>query len=181
MTKPKQAQLELLLTISEGLSRGPHEMLQVSPTDAMHAPSCGLAIRDAVEELRLMRAENKRQALHIEYLQAKIDADRSCACSYDAPSDVCAVHSPLLMQARAEIERLRADLATQQGCCDGAAAQDAHVRRERDEHRAEVEKLRETNKQLVSRIDALRIQNWRDRIEAIRRAGLAVVEKEDGR
>ena len=42
----------------------------------------------------------------------------------------------------AEIERLRADLATKQGCCDGAAAQDAHVRQEREEHKAEVEKLR---------------------------------------
>lgn len=41
-----------------------------------------------------------------------------------------------------EIERLRADLATQQGCCDGAAAQDAHVRQEREEHKAEVERLR---------------------------------------
>jgi chromosome segregation ATPase len=44
---------------------------------------------------------------------------------------------------RAEVERLRADLAIQQGCCDGAAAQDAHVRQEREEHRAEVERLRE--------------------------------------
>ena len=44
--------------------------------------------------------------------------------------------------AWAEVEKLRADLATQQGCCDGAAAQDAHVRREREEYRAEVEKLR---------------------------------------
>jgi len=43
---------------------------------------------------------------------------------------------------RAENERLRADLATQQGCCDGAAAQDAHVRQEREEHKAEVERLR---------------------------------------
>ena len=34
---------------------------------------------------------------------------------------------------REDNERLRADLATQQGCCDGAAAQDAHVRREREE------------------------------------------------
>jgi len=33
----------------------------------------------------------------------------------------------------AEVERLRADLAIQQGCCDGAAAQDAHIRREREE------------------------------------------------
>jgi uncharacterized small protein (DUF1192 family) len=42
----------------------------------------------------------------------------------------------------AEVERLRADLATQQGCCDGAASQDAHIRREREEHRAEIERLR---------------------------------------
>lgn len=60
MTQPRQAQLDLLLSISEGLSRGSYEMLRVSPTDAMHAPSCGLAIRDAVEELRWMRAENER-------------------------------------------------------------------------------------------------------------------------
>lgn len=40
------------------------------------------------------------------------------------------------------IEQLRADLATQQGCCDGAASQDAHIRQEREEHRAEAEKLR---------------------------------------
>lgn len=60
MTQPRQAQLDLLLAISEGLSRGSHEMLRVSPTDAMHAPSCGLAIRDAVEELKWMRADNAR-------------------------------------------------------------------------------------------------------------------------
>ena len=60
MTQPRQAQLDLLLSISEGLSRGSYEMLRVSPTDAMHAPSCGLAIRDAVEELKWMRAENAR-------------------------------------------------------------------------------------------------------------------------
>ena len=42
----------------------------------------------------------------------------------------------------AEVERLRADLAVQQGCCDGAAAQDAHIRQEREEHRAEIERLR---------------------------------------
>lgn len=60
MTKPKEAQLDLLLTISEGLSKRPYEMLQVSPTDAIHAPSCGLAIREAVDELRWMREENRR-------------------------------------------------------------------------------------------------------------------------
>lgn len=42
----------------------------------------------------------------------------------------------------AEVDRLHADLATQQGCCDGAASQDAHIRREREEYRAEIERLR---------------------------------------
>ena len=60
MTQPKQAQLDLLLKISEGLTRRPYEMLQVSPTDAIHVPSCGLAIRDAVEELKWLREENRR-------------------------------------------------------------------------------------------------------------------------
>lgn len=72
MTRPREAQLELLLTISEGLSRGSDEMLRVSPTDAMHAPSCGLAIRDAVEELKWMRAEIER--LRGEMQSAKADA-----------------------------------------------------------------------------------------------------------
>lgn len=53
-----------------------------------------------------------------------------------------------------EVEKLRADLLTQQGCCDGAAAQDAHVRQEREEHRAEVEKLR-------AEIERLRADNER--------------------
>ena len=68
MTQPRQAQLDLLLSISEGLSRGSYEMLRVSPTDAMHAPSCGLAIRDAVEELRWMRAEIERLRAKIKWL-----------------------------------------------------------------------------------------------------------------
>lgn len=60
MTQPKHAQLDLLLSISDGLSRGLDEMLRVSPTDAMHPPSCSLAIRDAVEELKWLRAEIER-------------------------------------------------------------------------------------------------------------------------
>ena len=61
---------------------------------------------------------------------------------------------------RKENERLRADLATQQGCCDGAAAQDAHVRQEREEHRAEVERLRREIKNLREAM-----QNLAERLE----------------
>lgn len=73
MTSPREAQLELLLTISEGLSRGSHEMLRVSPTDAMHAPSCGLAIRDAVEELKWMRTENERLRASLKQFRCTCD------------------------------------------------------------------------------------------------------------
>lgn len=69
MTQPKHAQLDLLLSISDGLSRGLDEMLRVSPTDAMHPPSCSLAIRDAVEELKWLRAEIERQRAEIERLR----------------------------------------------------------------------------------------------------------------
>jgi chromosome segregation ATPase len=58
----------------------------------------------------------------------------------------------------AEIERLRADLATQQGCCDGAAAQDAHIRREREEHRAKIERLRSDNERLTRERDDARAE-----------------------
>lgn len=88
MTQPRQAQLDLLLTISEGLSRGSREMLRVSPTDAMHAPSCGLAIRDAVEELKWMRAEIERLRREPELLRAELisitnAARKALADAYD--------------------------------------------------------------------------------------------------
>ena len=42
------------------------------------------------------------------------------------------------------------EITTLLGCCDGAAAQDAHIRREREEHRAEIEKLRAENERLFN-------------------------------
>lgn len=59
-----------------------------------------------------------------------------------------------MKKLRAENERLRADLAIQQGCCDGAAAQDAHVRQEREEHRTEIERLHDHIDLLKEKIDA---------------------------
>lgn len=63
-----------------------------------------------VAEGREALTEVERQARHIGELQNKIDAEKSCACSYDAPGDVCVAHSPALAAARAEIERLRVAL-----------------------------------------------------------------------
>lgn len=62
----------------------------------------------AVADREWLLGEIERQARHIEELQSKIAAEKSCACSYDAPGDVCAAHSPALAEARAEVERLRA-------------------------------------------------------------------------
>ena len=47
---------------------------------------------------------------HIEELQAKIDPESDCACSYDEPGIVCMAHSPELMRLNDKIEGLEADL-----------------------------------------------------------------------
>ena len=107
MTQPRQAQLDLLLTISEGLSRGSYEMLRVSPTDAMHAPSCGLAIRDAVEELRWMRAE-------VERLRAMLPPTAYSGVRSGPGEGSWSVFAGKVVEerdaARAEGERLRAEI-----------------------------------------------------------------------
>jgi hypothetical protein len=61
-----------------------------------------------------------------------------------------------------EVEKLRADLATQQGCCDGAAAQDAHIRQEREERRAEIKNLRANNKRMRELLSAIQIDTNAD-------------------
>ena len=78
----------------------------------------------------------------------------------------------------AEVDRLRADLATQQNCCDGAAAQDAHVRREREEHRAEVERLRAEIERLGASILSLAKSLRASLDAAIRQRDEARVENE---
>jgi len=65
------------------------------------------ARNDALAGGDVLKAEVERQARHIEELQQKVDAEKSCACSYDEPGDVCQAHSPALAKALAEIERLR--------------------------------------------------------------------------
>lgn len=56
---------------------------------------------------KCLRAELDKAQRHIEMLQAKLDAEKSCACAYDDPNEVCLPHSPLLEKARAENEQLR--------------------------------------------------------------------------
>ena len=81
-----------------------HAYIHHRPTDARKA------ILDLIRERDEARAEVERQAKHIEELQAKIDAEMSCGCSYDAPGDVCSWHSPALAKAQAEVEWLEAEV-----------------------------------------------------------------------
>lgn len=76
--------------------------------DDREAPNIMACISLSALENNMLRAEVARQAWHIEKLRSKIDAEKSCACSFDAPGDVCAAHSPSLMEARAEVERTHA-------------------------------------------------------------------------
>jgi len=65
-------------------------------------------IKDA--EIEKLRAELDNAQHHIEMLQAKLDAEKSCACAYDDPNEVCLPHSPLLEKARAELDMTREQL-----------------------------------------------------------------------
>jgi hypothetical protein len=51
---------------------------------------------DAIAKIKRLRA-------HVEALQQKVDADKSCACAYDSPDDVCLPHSPVGARLRAEV------------------------------------------------------------------------------
>lgn len=95
-----------------------HERAMAHPDHQNGMISEGMIRARMCEEIADLRAEIERQARHIEELRDKIDAEKSCCCSFDALGDVCAAHSPALTQALAEVERLT---------------------RERDEARAEVE------------------------------------------
>lgn len=85
--------------------------------------SRAVARADAVERERdEARRERDEARLHVEMLQEKIDADESCACSYDTVHDVCLSHSPKLAKAEADLAK--------------AEALAVRMERERDEARA---------------------------------------------
>jgi predicted nuclease with TOPRIM domain len=53
---------------------------------------------EAAEEIERLRAENKQQAERIKHLERHVDVlqdkipDDACACGYDEPGDICAIH-----------------------------------------------------------------------------------------
>lgn len=60
---------------------------------------------DAHNHRGVLLAEVERLSRHVDALQEKVVAE-SCACGYDSPDAVCLAHSPQLMAAGVEIEKL---------------------------------------------------------------------------
>lgn len=54
------------------------------------------------DNIRILLSALSEAEQHVEILQNKIDGEKSCACAYDYPDDICAVHSPKLAKAEAE-------------------------------------------------------------------------------
>ncbi len=62
---------------------------------------------EAADRIATLERELEEARRHVELLQNKINGPRECACAYDSPNDICALHSPQLTASQAEVERLR--------------------------------------------------------------------------
>lgn len=71
------------------------------------------------------------------------------------------------------------EITTLLGCCDGAAAQDAHVRREREEHRAEVDRQRAEIERLRAALEGIDALNP-DALDALVASDLRVIVAQMG-
>ncbi len=91
----------LWVRYTEEFNDGRFEALAASPPPPVPTPA-----REAEANARIAELER-----HVEELQDKINPEHGCACSYDRPGDVCAVHSPALAKAEARIAELERDLA----------------------------------------------------------------------
>ena len=94
-------------TMLLGILRMPFDLALSTPIAQIQYYQRGVQAADEIEKLR---AELDNAQHHIEMLQAKLDAEKSCACAYDDPNEVCLPHSPLLEKARAELDRTREQL-----------------------------------------------------------------------
>ena len=120
----------------------------------------------AIEKIEQLRADNERllQAVGLATTTVpdmQVDIEDPVGMMQRVVAEVDRLRAQI-ERLRAENERLRADLATQQGCCDGAAAQDAHVRQERKERRAEINNLRASNKRMRELLSAIQIDTNAD-------------------
>lgn len=76
---------------------------------------------DAHDHRGVLLAEVDRLRRHVDALQAKVSAE-SCACGYDSPDAVCLAHSPQLMAAGVEIEKMRSLAHFLKGALDASNA-----------------------------------------------------------
>lgn len=109
-----------------------------------------------------VRQEREEHRAEVEKLRREIKNLREAMQSLAERLEVDPSGTDKIDDLEAENERLRADLLTQQGCCDGAAAQDAHVRQERKERRAEIKNLRASNKRMRELLSAIQIDTNAD-------------------
>ena len=85
---------------------------------AAHALAALTIERDASNKLAVqafakaeaLAGEVERWEKNHEALQDKIDCMKSCGCAYDAAGDICGHHSPKLLAAEAERDRMKAAL-----------------------------------------------------------------------
>lgn len=68
-----------------------------------YPPARSDRIADLERQLAEARAQIATLEQHVEELRDKVDGDNDCACSFDAPGEVCMGHSPLLKEAQAQI------------------------------------------------------------------------------
>ncbi len=64
----------------------------------------------AADAIEALAGEVERWKKNHEALQDKIGCMKSCGCAYDAAGDICGHHSPKLIAAEAERDRLKAAL-----------------------------------------------------------------------
>ena len=69
--------------------------------------ACRTLLMDARHALEALAGEVERWEKNHEALQDKIDCMKSCGCAYDAAGDICGHHSPKLIAAEAERDRLK--------------------------------------------------------------------------
>ena len=66
---------------------------------------------EAKAENEKLRAALSEEEAATEALEAKLKSEGNCACSYDGVDDICMCHSPKLVAAMAENEKLKGAIA----------------------------------------------------------------------
>lgn len=99
----------LCAVLEEAATRQEAQRLGIITDDAQGMSRNAATLRDFAEQALSAADALEAQAAEIEAQNAKLVAlglAQSCACSVDAPGEVCVHHSPLLTKAHARISAL---------------------------------------------------------------------------